>query len=1448
MYINKVDELIDNVLDNFYDKIKIGKFGGKEFIKKKKDISNMITKYVESIDISILSKLVNENGIDIIIEIIYKYIIFYAFLFIGYHYEYGKEDYVKNIIEFSKDGAKYMDPKNNALLIKYYQLTQDIKYIMGNYENLDASKYEDAISLLNELGQEYVLNNFKGETSAHNIIKTIILIEMYKKNDKKNVFNVLTQVEKEQGEFIYIDVILSMGKDIDYDTIESLLDDDEKHMATIFYDFVKEYQNGIYDEKRLKIDEKIDILLKKKYIIPIVDDILRYHKDNVRYEFNKLKKETKIKYIMEKTDKIINYYNVTSNEQKQKIKNMFYLPLADRQAMLINDTEEVRALDKLYLQGAVLNNIILDLINIRKYPYMNFKGFEKYGFSHMVENKTITCARYISFKNINNKTIQTRTGTNNINIVGLIVNDKLNIACKKAKNMAQTSGNGYLSFLNFLKNGSAGYWLFNLEKDKIVMDKYEDIDKKNTLKYMVSQIYDELTRFVYDKILNRIANAKNRNHYYFLKYLETVQKKYIQLDKKALDYKKIIHTIFYKKKRKVETGYDHNEDIIPGSSGPIIKIPSYKKDKKNDMVFLKAKKIEKLDPIEVSYLTNDAVCQHNLDWHKIVRFRNKNPTKFNEELFLFIEKYVDKNDELDYVCKSCNLLLPIKRYLMDGVYNHSQGKFITLYMPLNTPVDKLPEYEKVSKSVRYINKLVEKICAIAGINYYIGSSDEIRWRINNVTKNVVDLMTTHTKNKNNRKRDLEKYGVEKGWTQLFFFDLDDNIFIYSSKDTDKYRKIKFNNILVYIIISLILELNEKQIMEMKTDKICNDRLFKKIEPILFNKLKIIKNKKKDLGKLIDYQMLSYMIFYFSCIIAKYKIWKTNDETLKKLPTRQKIIINTTIDLLNSVLNVDFEKIPKNKNYIYKIFETKYYMKMDNIFNKKYVFDKKEKKEESEKKDKEIIKPFVLSDGPHKYTYDTILFDQCYVPRHIIQTKKNERHNYTYLSNLTSCPDGKFHKWSVKDGVLICENCNVKYDDIKNRKHNKNIEKEYAKRWIKQKENKKKWLKVKKKDRNTGYDNIVKQLNKKYKTNYVDKFIRTIQNVIGKNNNKLLIENNVYIIEHNYHGNKLNNKLIINEGDNLMQYKKDHHFFKRDVMFYVDKRKIHTQVYYDVVTRLYLGYKEKDRDYINKSDHGIFLKIKYSLINKIKLLCYDSDNIDITEYKENNQSIDYILSDVSRKRLQRIKKLIVNTNIITSQIKNNLPQNEISKKYSQMLTNMKTTNIFEFWKKILSSMWFIPPDVINLNTEIDYINAELFSTHDSQSNLLLFYFIDQINKLVDLNKEKFIKVNIVYMLIDIIDDTFNHYNINTYMNTEIKRFKHMLVGKVVDVVVLKEGSADGIYSEYMDDDELNDEDKKEKLEIDKENWDALDIDDGMDDTFDQSEYGYSDEVLHSPQYV
>lgn len=162
-------------------------------------------------------------------------------------------------------------------------------------------------------------------------------------------------------------------------------------------------------------------------------------------------------------------------------------------------------------------------------------------------------------------------------------------------------------------------------------------------------------------------------------------------------------------------------------------------------------------------------------------------------------------------------------------------------------------------------------------------------------------------------------------------------------------------------------------------------------------------------------------------------------------------------------------------------------------------------------------------------------------------------------------------------------------------------------------------------------------------------------------------------------------------------------------------------------------------------------------------------------------------------------------------------------------------VFGDWKTIKYGMFFqdISDKVINLTLDTEYISVDDINYYDYYGNLILFYIVNEFNKLIEYNDSKFIKVSIIYLIMDIINNLYDIFNEeNMFTNFEIKRFNYLIKSETFLYDIEEKGyglsgESEGFYGEYKDVDDPEDPDRLEKLEEDREELDAIDVDTEID---------------------
>lgn len=1609
MYVNKIDDLIDNIIEDFYSNVIIENKNLEKiknetnFIKLQKDINQIILQYTDSIPSGTLNEITKTNdGQKTLIDIIKKYITIYVFLTIGFFYK-GKSDvFTNNIIEFSKNQSQYnlkienfFNSDSNSQVIQMYYMCKNIISLLEKpdmkFDNIKSEPYSTETSeLLAKIDSEFITKAFKLKSldnnvsnQAHNIIKTLIVLTIYRTNDKKMLYSLLEETELNEGEYMFIDIVEPTVDTLSFDSIEAILSKRDlfKGLAYDIWDYINEIND--IKQKFVSDDDKINILLNSGIIVPILDDFLLYHQNNERYDrlFTdaKKKEETSLRYIIGKIDSTTELYSKQAKNDpklRESIMKNFSTTMLHRKAILRNTTEEAKIINKfMNHSGGSRENIELfnDLMNYRKYTYVNFKNLDKYGFSHHF-TQTVTAVRAVNFDKttefrqtiIDNK-LQLRVGAKDSfgNIVGFMIpTNKTSIKCIKLSNIINIrdlgkGNNGYKLFRSFIKkaiihgtqHSSSPYWLFDLEYDKIKINDIENMNDSDIVKAMIAKLYDDIVENIYFEIIDRLDNKKNGTIDDAMKILKFLEQSVLKIPLSKDIYEKLEKYIFENKIISINPDEIVTNDLLYGIEGNIVKLPSYEspKNKTIERITIDVTKVDETGNIIEEDII-EGVCQHNITWDNVNTTRKTNYTEYLKELYSFIQQYVVENTQGDYVCKSCGHFLDISRYIQDGEFDEEKG-FITFSMPMEVNLEDLPEYVNYHFAIKIMDKNIEKIASSVGIPYFIGNSTTVKWRRKAIIKNTIDMITNNNsyliKNfKERNERKTSEFGISKSLSNLFVFDMENNIFQTSSKDKDQeqFKLIKRNNIMAYILIYMMFELNESQISFFVTDKknMCDIKIFDKVYKSLFQGLKIKKNNGNDTVDITQYKILCYLIYMISCRIAKHRLWaspQTTDKNIQKMIANiQRYVVHTVVDIINSILENSFNsKAP----YIFEVFRTRFYSKLNGFFQDDKYYDIIFSQHK--------ISFITASVRPHlrripenevvSFTYKKVSWRTELPVRFYPPYLKKIEFNLHGITNLSNCDTGSFHKWKfdIETKMLVCSLCKSKINDLvySESESKKIIEKFKVERsnllaqkfcqvdgelhqyTYDSKTGKNLCIKCHKSDDNNysidelkNIDIVIDKINtirrNRYHTtiqdyqyndlnekryietiiennrekmkkekdqfDYVNKFIDLLQSLIGneiKGEYPLHLRNNLYIIDHDHNGNTLDREIIINDSDNKIFFKENHPHFKTDVIYYTNKTGSKVDIFYDLLTRKLLGYKEDSKNYVDVNKKiNRQIKLIYSINNKIKLLGYSNEYIDLKINK---------INDVSSNRIENIKSTILEfqrifNKIINGYVKQDKKSNDEEKqqieepvlllsekmnslldRYSKKINTISVVNnenkgrVFKHWKAIVRGTNvsdFSDRFIDNATT----INAHEINKYDTSANELIFYMIQEFTKLIDYNTG-FMKSNISNFIIEFIDRIFDKFNTDhLYSNHDIKRFICILEsnGFLRETFIgnqIQDDAPQGFYEEYVDDEEKNDEDTQEQMIDDEEERDALDLDMNEDDITEQfaSKYDHQAEI-------
>ena len=188
LYINTIDECVNNILDSFYlEFIKKKKesldYISKNFIKFKEELNKLININIKSYNINtIISNKIEFDKIKIIFN---DYLLLYYFFFLASNTELNKILDTLNILNKTTNDNFF----KNRYITKYssyYKYILDYKHVLENYKKIEAkdkiflTKYSDIVESLNTMNEQMItiiLDN--NQDLVHNILKIIILREIY---------------------------------------------------------------------------------------------------------------------------------------------------------------------------------------------------------------------------------------------------------------------------------------------------------------------------------------------------------------------------------------------------------------------------------------------------------------------------------------------------------------------------------------------------------------------------------------------------------------------------------------------------------------------------------------------------------------------------------------------------------------------------------------------------------------------------------------------------------------------------------------------------------------------------------------------------------------------------------------------------------------------------------------------------------------------------------------------------------------------------------------------------------------------------------------------------------------------------------------------------------------------------------------------------------------------
>lgn len=909
-------------------------------------------------------------------------------------------------------------------------------------------------------------------------------------------------------------------------------------------------------------------------------------------------------------------------------------------------------------------------------------------------------------------------------------------------------------------------------------------------------MYDILEELTLERILNLYNYYSPLTLHQSQQILNIIGKKFVPVPIYSNKMAKINYARYYTHlPQRIET-FDIRD--IQFSSKELIKIPVYKPPKNLKVAIINVNKKELL----TENILDVAVCQHIISLENIQKLRERDPTLFTKKLNEFYKRYVIDHVNSNFVCNSCTQNINIDKYI------YQYGDLIKISAESRIPLEEQRRYEKFGKAIASLEKIIERMGSIFNLSEYMGNNPSSVIKRRETIRNLLDILLSSQdlRVKNPSKFDSDSNILKDitgaKYSEYFAFPVENDIFVYSSRDTDKFKKMKYNTILTHIAVIMLLDINNASIIYLNPDKLINITIFEKYGLGTLDNLKLRVNTGNDLVYLGNYLLLSYVIYYMSSMMIRYKIYEIDSEVdvKKGIPPLDRLkIMHTIIHVLSIIVD---RKVKNPDEYLYTILSTNYFIKLSNVFNSDNSANTlKEIRYNIEKKlhghDNQLVKKLstnaqflhsiegkLLSINP-RVDYKSIkLFlryfpikpDTTIYPRTLdelnMMVKKDLIWMYKNESSVVKLNIDilKLNDYSLTELLVIkkkyIESVKIQVDIQKNN--------------LIKLENK---MKRKQEKLNMLYTNLSNELLPFEKI--LDGFLSKMEKYINESQSIYIedyyLRKSVFIINHDVAGFPIKpikiDKITIKYKDQITN---------RDVIIYREKN---LERYYDIYTLAYIGYKDVSTNFVEVKNSQ-YLIIKYSLLDKIKYLGLYSKYVNILPLDkkiiyQNNYRGDIIYSNkelvnqILQTKISHDKILIEKFQRIIFTIRNNITNKNKNQAKEEVNREQKLIDEFSLrlqgltilsdnfvlflqnWKNVCASYKFTPDNTF-YNNLIDknnnkYIDSDVI-TNSNKYNVLIKYLLLELISLIEMNSDK-TNINLCSLISMIFDLIWQEYNIN-----------------------------------------------------------------------------------------
>ena len=786
------------------------------------------------------------------------------------------------------------DASTNSSVIAMFDLIIQVQSVLNAKfkGNVDHKKFAPEATVFLEVYDSTSIRFFTlqdSSTALHNIMKAVILRnDIFLHSDKWILSELVQSGVESNDEIEYIEVI--RGSNIRFD-VDHMIKQLPKGYFT--QGDVKDFEEMLNTfDKNLQFNDIERLVLGLNFVYTVTDEFTRITNKNNKSERNNFynKQQSSSSSVQNTNSSSSGHITRINSKVKNILGNIYQAKQMDTvedknvnkaidwmsRTITYDYNEELQLLENLLATDHSKNPDMYELKHYHTNRYVNLEGGNENTHTF---TKHQTGIRYISLisQEYNDMEYRHILADEQVFIRGIILTNMTKPKSNQIKRASMTEINE-----NYIIKELFGRENFCVYVQDCTVSKYKElilllyriirrVFKKHFLKTrtIVSKTCQPIVADLHDDVRLRIGNS-----------LDISNENRKRLNSEALE--------------------DIEFDNL--SSLPSVKFKRLKFESLRDTVE---------DNTVVKEKVHKIVCQHEIDYDEIKK--QSSISKKEKLMFNLVEHYGKRVGDNTIACRSCGGKLQVSETEIQGEFEGGNQVYLIYRIENKQNVSERKEFRDLQNTLSFIKNTVDWYGRQFKLPF--GGTDKDAAALqNNIMNDLLDLLVANnnyirdyvtnvdksraqSRQRNiYTKADRQTYGIDVNDSQLFGFILDEKLF--NDDKTDKYRGIKNNNTMAYIILTLIMNVSESNLTNFVIrHKLCHFEKFKEAFPFIgshyihINSNQFGKDSGKEHGtdvdidadtnangantddghqhldKLSNYPILAYLIFMFTSILV-----------------------------------------------------------------------------------------------------------------------------------------------------------------------------------------------------------------------------------------------------------------------------------------------------------------------------------------------------------------------------------------------------------------------------------------------------------------------------------------------------------------------------------------------------------------------------------------------------